>query len=932
MRNDQEIKLQRKALAVLWTLASHPGEPVTRSVLMDAVWPGAVVVDDVLSYQIKALRQAIEDDPRHPRYILTAHRIGFRFVVPGPPVAAVPDSQIVGRDAEVQTLLASHAAVSQGRRQVIFLCGEAGIGKTALLDEFISRLRAQSPAARIYRGHCLEVTGESEAYQPILDVLDQGVRSTEGEALIEELRRGAPSWLRQLPRFLTPEELERLQRVTVGTPPERQRRELAEALEAYTAAHPLVLIIEDLHWSDASTVALLGLLAQRDEAARLLVICSCRPVETIIAQHPARALQLTLTARGRAQPLYLDPLKAEDARRIIQRQMGDASADLSEAILQRGGGHPLFLIHLTQYLCQRALESGSPPALDDKVPPLLRELIDLQLSQLTVSEQLLLEIGAIAGQEFAAAGIAAASGIAIEAVEEALESIAQRGLFVREHGLAIWPDGTVSGRFSFKHALYVQALRQRPGGSRVARLHRRLAERLEAAYAGRSAEIATDLARHYESGGLLARAAECCIQTAQNALDRLASHEAREQVARGLALLASLSPDLERHRTELRLRVVGSYCLQLESGFVPEGGYDHRDRIDALIELVGDDPARIHAVEVQWLARHFNLEFERAIAMAESLRDFGRAARMASLECAGLGWAAHSLHCLGRHEQADRCAVEAYRLAFQGAESASILPRALASAVSIYSLTRSILGFPEQGLALAEQICAVTDRQENPYTRCMVTSASLGMALEFTGDHLRQLKTASDTLDLARHCGHMEGQRWASLFLGSAQSRCGDPEAGLRTLLPVLDEMRRRGLVIQVPLGLVNAARAWSMLGEHARALETAEQALQLIRQRGHRPWEPEALRAVGELQLATRPRAIAAAMVPIWEALELSRARKALSLELRAATSLSRLLNRQGKVDEALALLQPVLERFTEGADLRDQREARELIVSMQG
>ena len=151
-------------------------------------------------------------------------------------------------------------------------------------------------------------------------------------------------------------------------------------------------------------------------------------------------------------------------------------------------------------------------------------------------------------------------------------------------------------------------------------------------------------------------------------------------------------------------------------------------------------------------------------------------------------------------------------------------------------------------------------------------------------------------------------------------------------MLPVLDEMRRRGLVIQVPLGLVNAARAWSMLGEHARALETAEQALQLIRQRGHRPWEPEALRAVGELQLATRPRAIAAAMVPIWEALELSRARKALSLELRAATSLSRLLNRQGKVDEALALLQPVLERFTEGADLRDQREARELIVSMQG
>jgi DNA-binding winged helix-turn-helix (wHTH) protein len=663
LRDDQEIKLQRKALAVLWTLASQPGEPVTRSALMDAVWPGAVVVDDVLSYQIKALRQAIEDDPRNPRYILTAHRIGFRLVIPGAAAPTVATSMLVGRDIELQSLQASQERASGGQRQFVFVCGEAGIGKTTLLDDFLLRLRNDAPDTRIFRGHCLEVAGESEAYLPIFDALEKGARNSDGDQWLDQLRRSAPSWLRQLPQLLTPDEIEHLQRITAGTPPERQRRELAEALEAYAATHPLVLVIEDLHWSDASTVAMLGLLAQREQAARLLVICSCRPVETIISQHPARALQLGLTARGRAQTLFLAPLLPDEGRRLIERRLGGISVEQSEAILRRSGGHPLFLVHLTDYLHGQSAVTGVTPTLDGVVPPQLRELIGLQLSQLTVSEQLLLEVAAVAGQEFSAAAVAAGSGVAVEAVEEALESLAQRRLFIVESGLAIWPDGTASGRFQFRHALYGQALRLRVGPSREARLHRRLAERLEVAYSGRGAEIANELAHHYEAGGVAAKAAEWCVQTAQNALDRLAPHEVRTQVARGLALLESLAPDMARHRTELRLRVVASLTLQIEQGFIPSVGEDHRDRIDTLIELVGDDSASIVAIGAQWASRHFNMEFERAITFSERMRDIGRAAGSPNLECVGLGWAAHSLHCLGQHEKADRYAAEGLQLA-----------------------------------------------------------------------------------------------------------------------------------------------------------------------------------------------------------------------------------------------------------------------------
>ena len=933
LRDDHEIKLQRKALAVLWTLASQPGEPVTRSALMDAVWPGAIVVDDVLSYQIKALRQAIEDDPRNPRYILTAHRIGFRLVIPGASAPTVAASTLVGRETELQFLRDSHERASQGHRQFVFVCGEAGIGKTALLDDFLLRLRNEAPTNRIFRGHCLEVIGESEAYLPILDALESGARSADGAEWLDQLRRSAPSWLRQLTRLLPPGEVEHLQRITAGVPPERQRRELVEALEAYAAEHPLVLVIEDLHWSDASTVALLGLLAQREQAARLLVICSCRPVEAILSQHPARALQLGLTARGRAQTLFVETLLPVDGRQLVERRLAGANAEQSEEILRRSGGHPLFLIHLADYLRSRASAQAGAAVLDASVPPQLRELIELQLSQLTVSEQLLLEVAALSGQEFAAAAVAAGSGVAVEAVEEALDSLAQRRRFISENGLAIWPDGTASGRFQFRHALYGQVLRQRLGPSRGARLHRRLAERLEAAYSGRGAEIATELAHHYESAGLAAKAAEWCVQTAQNALARLAAQEVREQVARGLALLEPLAPDLPRHRTELRLRVVASHSMWMERGYVVGANEEHCERIDALIELVGDDPLQVLAVAVQWTSHHFNLEFERAVDFCERIRVLGRSTGSVGLECAGLGWAAHSLHCLAEHEKADRYAAEGYRL---GLSRDGINPAvgvdALMSALGVHALTRWYLGFPEQALAAADQTCDIAQRSGNPYLQGMVICASRGMLLELTGDHPRLLALAVDLREQARRYRHLECQRWAGVLLGIAQYRTGDPETGLNTLQDVLGEMRKAGVVILVPLGLVNVARAWSALGEHARALEAAEQALDLIRQRGLRPWEPEALRAIGELRLELKPRTLAAAMAPIHEALSLARARKALSLELRAATSLARLQQHQGRATEALALLQPVLARFTEGLELPDQREARTLIASIRG
>ena len=848
-------------------------------------------------------------------------------MTPGAAVAAAKPSALVGRKTEIQFLQTRYEQAAKGHRQFVFVNGEAGIGKTALIDDWLARLQIEAASTRVYRGHSPEVTGESEAYQPILDALARGIRREDGEALRDQLRRSAPSWLRQLTGLLTTEEVETLQRITAGIPPERQRREFAEMLEAFSADQPVVLVIEDIHWSDASSIALLGLIAQREEAARLLVVCTCRAVDAIVNQHPARALQLSLAARGCAQLLHLGPLPADDARQLIAHHLSGAGRELSEQILQRGGGHPLFLVHLAQFLSQRGAHNAAAPLADQDVPPRLRELIELQLSQLAPSQQLLLEIGAVAGVEFAAAAVAAGSGLTVEAVEVSLESIALRQQFIAERGLVIWPDGTVSGRFYFRHALYAQVLRKRVGDSRAARLHRRLAERLETAYAGRGIEVATELAHHFEAGGVAAKAAEWCVLTAQSALDRIAPHEVREQVARGLALLMPLAADQQRHRTELRLRTIATRSLQMEHGFSTAAGHEHSDRMDELIELVGTDPSLFPAVHTLWVLRHFNLELERAVVLGERLRDVGRAVNLPSLECAGLSWMGHSLHCMGRHEEADHCATQSCRLALARANPNPVLAEALISALGIHALTRWFLGFPEQGLASAEHACEAAERLGNPHHLCVLLCSARGLLLEFTGNYPKLLTMAAEALETAHRLGHREGRRWAGILLGVAQCRTGDPETGLRTLQPVIDEMLRQGTMLQLPMGLINAARAWAALGEHDRAMQAAEQALRLIRQRGHRPFETEALRTIGELRLIAKPRAYAAAAVPIREALELARSRKALSMELRAATSLARLQCAQGKSDEALQLLEPVLARFTEGETLPDLREASALI-----
>src|SRR5262245_49876845 len=316
--DSQAIKLRPKAFALLRYLLSRPGQLLTKEELLDAIWPGTFVGEAVLKVAIRQIREALSDDPSAPRFIETAHRRGYRFIGSIDDNGQTPLSDFQQRISATEDVVGRESALSRmrgwlekmlsGERQIVFVTGEAGIGKTALVDTF-ARSIASDLRIRIGRGQCLEQYGTSEAYLPVLEAMDRLCR--EQKPVLDVLSADAPMWLLQMPSLVNASDRELLNRQTLGASRERMLREMGEALEELTSDLPLVLILEDLHWSDYSTLDLISYLAQQRQAAQLMLIGTYRTVELIVSGHPLKAVKQELLAKQQCEELPLEYLSEE---------------------------------------------------------------------------------------------------------------------------------------------------------------------------------------------------------------------------------------------------------------------------------------------------------------------------------------------------------------------------------------------------------------------------------------------------------------------------------------------------------------------------------------------------------------------------------------------------------------------------------------------
>ncbi len=543
-RGELDLPLRPKVLALLRYLVAHCGRLVTSEELHDAVWGDTAVTPNAMTNVVGELRRLLDDGRDGRRFIETVPRRGYRFLAEvgdtslrSPPPSAVLG--FVGRAHELARLDAALAAAKAGERRAVFITGEPGGGKTTLVDQFL----VGAADAIVARAPCIESHGSTETYAPLLRALGE-LSLGSRRALVEDAaRRHAPGWLAQMPWLLRPSEQAVLARSLIGEGGQRLVREADALMAALTRDLPLILVLEDLHWSDTATVELLPVLCQSTAPARLLLIGTYRPVDALVHGHSIVPMAAQLRRRESVEVLPLAAFSVAEVGACLGHLLGDEDLGmrLAEPVGRHCGGNPLFV----RAVCDQLRQEGwlRPDAggwklasdLDRFVPRLpedLRDLIELQLSGLSPEMLRFLEATSVAGDEATLDLLSAALDVDPDALGDLGYGVVQRGAYLR---LGV---GTRSGAaegdevFRFTHVLYQRAVYSRIAPSQRRRLHERIGRHLERLYAQRPGEGALRLAMHFEAALDHDRAATYREQAALVAMGRCDYHEALRSLQR----------------------------------------------------------------------------------------------------------------------------------------------------------------------------------------------------------------------------------------------------------------------------------------------------------------------------------------------------------------------------------------------------------------
>lgn len=472
----------------------------------------------------------------------------------------LPASNFVGREPELNRLEGILQQAIDGTGRVVFITGEPGIGKTSLSDEFLRRARTRYPSLLISRGRCVEQYGTGEAYLPFLDAIAALLNGPGRERLAAVMRTYAPTWCMQLPgAFATTGALERLQQETIGATKERMMREMGDALGMFATTSPVVLLIEDLHWADPSSIDLLRHLCHRISTQRLLITGTFRPEDIERSNHPLKGYKAEMQIHRLCEEVALESLGREHIAEYLSATFSpnDFPPELASMIHEKTEGHPLFAANLIHYLGERgdlakanAHWSLTRPLaeLDLEAPESVRSMISKKIDALGDEERRTLQFASIEGTEFLSTVLANLLGVDEVDLEERLAHLAKTHRLIETRGEEELPDGSLATRYRFVHALYQNSLYGDLVNKRRIMLHRQAGEQLERHYGKRVPHIATQLALHFERGRDFPRAIEYLIHAGDNAIKLYANAEAAGHYTRALGLVEKLPAE---DRTEI---------------------------------------------------------------------------------------------------------------------------------------------------------------------------------------------------------------------------------------------------------------------------------------------------------------------------------------------------------------------------------------------
>jgi tetratricopeptide (TPR) repeat protein len=908
---------------------------------------------------------------------------------------AEPDSPpprvFVGREQELEQLGRYLRRVLIGRGQVSFVSGEAGTGKTALVTEFARRVQQEHDAILVTLGTCNAQSGIGDPFLPFREILGllsgdtepmlrKGLISTEaarrlravlvrsvqvlvdlGPDLVNAFLPGAGLLAKigtsTIERAGWMERLDRLAKAADGTTqPKDPITEQSRIFEQYTGVlrelsteHPLLVILDDLHWADASSISLLFHLVRRIETNRILIVGTYRPEEVALGRAGERhPLERVINEVERYYgDIAVDLGRAQETEgrhfvdALLDAEPNQLDEDFREALYQLTGGHALFTVELLRTLQLRGdLVKDAQgrwvqgPDLEwAALPARIEGVIEERVDRLGKELQEVLSTASVEGRDFTAEVVAQVLQRDERLLVRQLSGEADREhRLVRAQGVQRTGQQRLSA-YQFVHNLYHRYLYDRLDQVERSYLHEDVGRALETLYGSQAKEIAGQLARHFQQAGIADKAIAYHLQVAHQAARATAYEEAIAHIRQSLDLIRSspeVLPDRTRHELDCQT-LLGSALVAVQGWASPEAEQAYV-RASELARQLGD--AQELSSALYGLANIYELrgEYQKTEAILHDRLQVPNAAQ----EPDQLLESYELLSCSNFHQGSFTQSLDLARrgLVLYGAEQRGIPVAPLGEDLGVSchawgGLSLWFLGYPDQALSRVQSALELAKALSHSHSVARATMQAASLY------HLRREPRATQeyaetVVALSTEHGLQYPLAVGTLLQGWAMAAQGQAE-GIEQVRAGLDAHQRTGAQMDRPYYLALLAQAYSTAGRYREGLATLDEGIQMVSQGRTFFFEAELYRLKGEYLLQDdRQRNAGQAESHFQRALERARAQQARSLELRTALSLARLWQEQGKSTKARQLLHESYGWFTEGFDSPDLVEAQHLLTAL--
>lgn len=881
--------------------------------LAEQAAPGTLVVTAALA---RLIHPMIPLEPPYPAVDAAASQVYRVDTTEVPELLSRPERParlagvFVGRDTELASLHGQCDQVQQGRGQLLGIVGEAGLGKSRLLREFRHSLRDE-PVTYL-AGGCLPY-GASTLYEPFLRLVRQCCQFPDRaaapqmrqaiDASLQLLGLEPSEWGPYLASLLDlPDDAPVLRGISPQVLQLRQFEVMHQVFLHRAAQQPLILEVENLHWISATPEAYLRSLAGRIADAPILVLLSYRP------EYQPEWFQSAQVAQ-----VVLRPLLPEDSARVVQAHHQETLADATvDLILRRAQGNPLFLEELTQALEQTDRQAAA-------LPPTIQAVLSARLGRLASDARWVLQVAAVIGAEVPEALLRSLLPLADTELDAHLIALQQLGFLDR---IQVLPEIV----YTFHHALIREAAYDTLLRPERQALHAQIAQALEVKYAEMIDTHPERLAHHYTAAGLAQAAVDYWLRAGQRALERSAYQEAMDHLGRGHQVLDELPATPQRMQRKLALLMAlgrAYYALYGQGAAEVEEVFT---QAIALCEVLGDTGQQVTAL--QGLCGFYTMrgDFNMAQELCDQLVQLAQHSPDPAQSSSAMQRQGSIAFYRGEFAVARR-ALEPDMT--QTAPSASSFISSInleARRLSMLAMVLCLQGYPDQALAHGNAALALVNASDHPFGAAL--AHSWYGALHF---YLRNLATSLSHFSTMRELAHSyhfaESQGRADLDCRAIAAVAAPDESDLQALHRDIDRFRQGNVGLNLSRLLYLLAEGYRIQHQPEAGLQVVQAAIERIGRSHERFWEAELYRLQGLLYLVQAGDQADRAETSFQHALSIARRQQAKSLELRAAMSLARLGQQQGKPQQAYDLLAPVYAWFTEGFDTLDLQDAKALL-----